>query len=67
MVSFYGNVLKNTSEKGSFPGRAYFRYIALSVEVLPVFQCDCTVLTAPENNTGFWGETGTKIFTCFLG
>lgn len=65
--TFYGNILKNTPEKGSFAGRTYFHCIPLNVEVLAVFQCDCTVPTAPENNTGFWGETGTKIFMCFLG
>lgn len=67
VVPFYGNALKNPPEKESFSGKAYFHCIPLNVEVLAVFQCDCTVLTAPENNTGFRGETGTKIFTCFLG
>lgn len=67
MVAFYGNVLKNPPDKESFSGRAYFHSTPLNVEILAVFQCDCTVLTATENNAGFRGETGTKIFMFFLG
>lgn len=63
--TFYGQVIKNPLENESFPGRACCHPVPLKVEVLALFQCDCILLTAPENSTGSGGETGTKIFTCF--
>jgi len=65
VVRSYGKVIKNSPENESFPGRACFHPIPPKVEVLAFFQHDCTLLTNPENNAGFGGETGTKIFTCF--
>lgn len=65
MIRSYGKVIKNPPETESFPGRADFHPIPLKVEVLAVFQRDCTLLSAPENNIGFGDEIRTKILICF--
>lgn len=67
LVGSCGSFLWKCFKESTRQGKFFRKGTPLNVEILAVFQCDCTVLTAPENNAGFRGETGTKIFMFFLG